>query len=333
MFTDAEAGACWSTATVGCSAPAALPDRRPDRASRAWPPGRRGSTSPTADRRARGRRRPDRRPAVPGRDARGRARRSDRAEGASRRASCCSVQPTEIDAKAAVVADGGSRQVDDRGLATLDVRVPDQPTADAPRTRHSRRWSLGWLTRHDARTYAFTRNLRFTQLSILTSGLGCLPTTPVGANLSAAPSKPAVPGEPAVARERVHTVPDHLFDVSAQGRPSVRRENSVQRANGDEPATGRRKRQTKAAATRRSPSRESRPSTTARKPTTTVSGERAAQPKQSKPKAQIASQEQAPHLEGTNAMAGNPQNYLAVIKVVGVGGGGVNAVNRMIDAG
>ena len=32
-------------------------------------------------------------------------------------------------------------------------------------------------------------------------------------------------------------------------------------------------------------------------------------------------------------MVGNPQNYLAVIKVVGVGGGGVNAVNRMIDAG
>ena len=32
-------------------------------------------------------------------------------------------------------------------------------------------------------------------------------------------------------------------------------------------------------------------------------------------------------------MAGSPQNYLAVIKVVGVGGGGVNAVNRMIDAG
>ena len=32
-------------------------------------------------------------------------------------------------------------------------------------------------------------------------------------------------------------------------------------------------------------------------------------------------------------MPGNPQNYLAVIKVVGVGGGGVNAVNRMIDAG
>lgn len=28
-----------------------------------------------------------------------------------------------------------------------------------------------------------------------------------------------------------------------------------------------------------------------------------------------------------------PQNYLAVIKVIGVGGGGVNAVNRMIDAG
>ena len=32
-------------------------------------------------------------------------------------------------------------------------------------------------------------------------------------------------------------------------------------------------------------------------------------------------------------MVGTPQNYLAVIKVVGVGGGGVNAVNRMIDAG
>ncbi|NNE11688.1 MAG: cell division protein FtsZ, partial [Ilumatobacter sp.] len=32
-------------------------------------------------------------------------------------------------------------------------------------------------------------------------------------------------------------------------------------------------------------------------------------------------------------MPGTPTNYLAVIKVVGVGGGGVNAVNRMIDAG
>ncbi|MGE0877626.1 MAG: cell division protein FtsZ [Acidimicrobiia bacterium] len=32
-------------------------------------------------------------------------------------------------------------------------------------------------------------------------------------------------------------------------------------------------------------------------------------------------------------MPGSPQNYLAVIKVIGVGGGGVNAVNRMIDAG
>jgi cell division protein FtsZ len=32
-------------------------------------------------------------------------------------------------------------------------------------------------------------------------------------------------------------------------------------------------------------------------------------------------------------MSGPPQNYLAVIKVVGIGGGGVNAVNRMIDAG
>ncbi len=32
-------------------------------------------------------------------------------------------------------------------------------------------------------------------------------------------------------------------------------------------------------------------------------------------------------------MAGTPQSYLAVIKVVGIGGGGVNAVNRMIEAG
>ncbi len=35
----------------------------------------------------------------------------------------------------------------------------------------------------------------------------------------------------------------------------------------------------------------------------------------------------------TTEMLGDPQNYLAVIKVVGVGGGGGNAVNRMIDAG
>lgn len=33
------------------------------------------------------------------------------------------------------------------------------------------------------------------------------------------------------------------------------------------------------------------------------------------------------------AEGNSPQNYLAVIKVIGVGGGGVNAVNRMIDAG
>src|ERR1700681_4175237 len=35
----------------------------------------------------------------------------------------------------------------------------------------------------------------------------------------------------------------------------------------------------------------------------------------------------------TDPMVGALQNYLAVIKVVGIGGGGVNAVNRMIDAG
>ena len=32
-------------------------------------------------------------------------------------------------------------------------------------------------------------------------------------------------------------------------------------------------------------------------------------------------------------MGATPQNYLAVIKVVGIGGGGVNAINRMIDKG
>jgi cell division protein FtsZ len=32
-------------------------------------------------------------------------------------------------------------------------------------------------------------------------------------------------------------------------------------------------------------------------------------------------------------VAASPTNYLAVIKVVGIGGGGVNAINRMIDAG
>lgn len=40
-----------------------------------------------------------------------------------------------------------------------------------------------------------------------------------------------------------------------------------------------------------------------------------------------------PDREGRNLMAQNPQNYLAVVKVVGIGGGGCNAVNRMIDAG
>src|SRR5918999_1738555 len=37
--------------------------------------------------------------------------------------------------------------------------------------------------------------------------------------------------------------------------------------------------------------------------------------------------------ERRSQMATGPQNYLAVIKVVGIGGGGVNAVNRMIEVG
>lgn len=38
-------------------------------------------------------------------------------------------------------------------------------------------------------------------------------------------------------------------------------------------------------------------------------------------------------MPATQKRATSPQSYLAVIKVVGVGGGGVNAVNRMVDAG
>src|SRR5216110_2262689 len=48
------------------------------------------------------------------------------------------------------------------------------------------------------------------------------------------------------------------------------------------------------------------------------------------------SQPLAPRATGKSEeghMLGAPQHYLAVIKVVGVGGGGCNAVNRMIDAG
>ncbi len=38
------------------------------------------------------------------------------------------------------------------------------------------------------------------------------------------------------------------------------------------------------------------------------------------------------HRRGGAAVAA-AQNYLAIIKVVGIGGGGVNAVNRMIEVG
>jgi cell division protein FtsZ len=40
-----------------------------------------------------------------------------------------------------------------------------------------------------------------------------------------------------------------------------------------------------------------------------------------------------PEERGHLTVVATPQNYLAVIKVVGIGGGGVNAVNRMIDVG
>lgn len=48
--------------------------------------------------------------------------------------------------------------------------------------------------------------------------------------------------------------------------------------------------------------------------------------------ADLNQQDQTPQEKGTKAVAA-PQNYLAVIKVVGIGGGGVNAVNRMIEVG
>jgi cell division protein FtsZ len=40
-----------------------------------------------------------------------------------------------------------------------------------------------------------------------------------------------------------------------------------------------------------------------------------------------------PRVDEGRALVPAPQNYLAVIKVVGIGGGGVNAVNRMIEVG
>src|SRR5687767_12364894 len=46
----------------------------------------------------------------------------------------------------------------------------------------------------------------------------------------------------------------------------------------------------------------------------------------------IGRQTAAHRVRGIPAV-GAPQNYLAVIKVVGIGGGGVNAVNRMIEVG
>lgn len=40
-----------------------------------------------------------------------------------------------------------------------------------------------------------------------------------------------------------------------------------------------------------------------------------------------------PGVDQEDPVTASPNNYLAVIKVVGIGGGGVNAINRMIDAG
>ena len=54
-------------------------------------------------------------------------------------------------------------------------------------------------------------------------------------------------------------------------------------------------------------------------------------PRQTPSESQPAAGRVASYLRGTTVAA--PQNYLAVIKVVGIGGGGVNAVNRMIEVG
>src|SRR5699024_3247235 len=50
------------------------------------------------------------------------------------------------------------------------------------------------------------------------------------------------------------------------------------------------------------------------------------------PETSPARKSTTPPQEGRASMS-SPHNYLAVIKVVGIGGGGVNAVNRMIDEG
>ena len=47
----------------------------------------------------------------------------------------------------------------------------------------------------------------------------------------------------------------------------------------------------------------------------------------------LPSRQQRPNATKGRAAVAAPQNYLAVIKVVGIGGGGVNAVNRMIEVG
>jgi cell division protein FtsZ len=147
----------------------------------------------------------------------------------------------------------------------------------------------------------------------------------------------------------VHPVADHLFDVSAYNDPSAPaadadpsvtpRGGETSSSRGRKPAAAPAKKRARA----RRPSDKQHPSTTARKPTTTVGGDAAApstgkrstdkRPTRNRPTDKQTTAPKAPHLEGTNVMAGSPQNYLAVIKVIGVGGGGVNAVNRMIDAG
>src|SRR5919112_2059793 len=62
-------------------------------------------------------------------------------------------------------------------------------------------------------------------------------------------------------------------------------------------------------------------------------GDRVSGPEGTTPHTSARSQRHDRTDENETDMLHDVQNYLAVIKVIGVGGGGCNAVNRMIDAG
>ena len=55
--------------------------------------------------------------------------------------------------------------------------------------------------------------------------------------------------------------------------------------------------------------------------------------RESAPALRVRTAGTAARIRKATIVGATPQNYLAVIKVVGIGGGGVNAINRMIDKG